>query len=257
MIESLTEIPTPSGNMDAFITHPERGGPFPAVFVLMDFWGIREEFFDIARRIATVGYYCVVPNFYYRQGRVRFGLRDQQGRMKSYVTIPKAEQERMQTQLRLLTDEMAMADIGSLLQFLRGQPVAHGPKGCVGYCLGGRYAFQAAATYPDEIRAAASMHGTRLMTEAPLSPHKLAEKCRGEIYCAFGEHDDLTPPVLRDAFQQAYGGRAGLRYRAIVHQGAHHGYALPDRDVYDKAASNRDWENIFAMLRRTLAPRAG
>ena len=43
-----------------------------------------------------------------------------------------------------------------------------------------------------------------------------------------------------------------MRYRAIVHQGADHGYALPDRDVYDKAASNRDWEHIFPMLERTL-----
>jgi hypothetical protein len=27
---------------------------------------------------------------------------------------------------------------------------------------------------------------------------------------------------------------------------------FPDRDVYDKHAANRDWENIFAMFRRAF-----
>jgi carboxymethylenebutenolidase len=92
------------------------------------------------------------------------------------------------------------------------------------------------------------------VTDAPLSPHRLADKCRGEIYCGFGEHDDLTGPGIRNALEQAYGGREGLRYRAIVHQGAHHGYALPDRDVYDKHRANRDWELIFALFHRQLRP---
>ena len=34
----------------------------------MDIWGIREELREIARRIATVGYACLLPDFYYRQG---------------------------------------------------------------------------------------------------------------------------------------------------------------------------------------------
>jgi len=38
-----------------------------------------------------------------------------------------------------------------------------------------------------------------------------------------------------------------------VHPGAEHGYALPDRDIHDKRAANRDWEVIFAMFRRQLS----
>jgi hypothetical protein len=32
-----------------------------------------------------------------------------------------------------------------------------------------------------------------------------------------------------------------------------HGYALPDRDLHDKRAANRDWELIFAMFRSQLS----
>ena len=88
MIESMTEIVTKAGRMDAFVTHPEEGGPFPAVVVFMDIWGLREELFDIARRIATVGYHCTVPNLYYRQGNVRFEKRDETGRMVSFKALP-------------------------------------------------------------------------------------------------------------------------------------------------------------------------
>ena len=55
--------------METFICHPERGGPYPAVFFLMDAHGIREELQDMARRLATVGYYVLLPNLYYRAGR--------------------------------------------------------------------------------------------------------------------------------------------------------------------------------------------
>ena len=37
-----------------------------------------------------------------------------------------------------------------------------------------------------------------------------------------------------------------------VHPGAEHGYALPDRDIHDRRAAERDWELIFAMFRRRL-----
>ena len=55
--------------METFICHPERNGPSPAVFLLMDAHGIREELKDMARRLGTVGYYVMLPNLYYRAGR--------------------------------------------------------------------------------------------------------------------------------------------------------------------------------------------
>ncbi len=91
MIEQMTEIATKAGPMNAFVTHPQEGGPFPAVVVYMDIWGLREELFDIARRIATAGYHVTLPNLYYRQGDVRFEQRDAQGRMVSFKLLAEDE----------------------------------------------------------------------------------------------------------------------------------------------------------------------
>ena len=69
MRELTIDLPTPDGQMQTFICHPERCGPHPAVFFLMDAPGIREELRDMARRLATSGYYVLLPNLYYRHGR--------------------------------------------------------------------------------------------------------------------------------------------------------------------------------------------
>lgn len=254
MIEAMTEIETRAGSMDAFVTYPEEDGPVPAVVLFMDIWGLREELFDIARRIATVGYHCTVPNFYYRQGRVRFEVRGDDGRMKSFAALPPAEQQRIRTQRRSLTDEMVVEDVGSVLAFLKTQPVREGAKGSIGYCMGGRHALCVAAAYPDDFRATASLHGTTLVSDAPLSADRLADAYRGEIYCGFAEHDEHATPAMIAALSAALEGRSNVRYRYRLHAGAEHGYALPDRDVHDKQAANRDWEAIFGMYRRILTP---
>ena len=41
MIEQTIDISTSDGAVETFIVHPERGGPHPAVFLLMDAPGIR------------------------------------------------------------------------------------------------------------------------------------------------------------------------------------------------------------------------
>ena len=183
MRERLAEISTADGKMDAFVTHPEEGGPYPAVVILMDIWGLREELFDVARKIAMVGYHCTVPNFWYRRGKVRYEFRDANGRMRSLNVIPKEVQAEMLANMSHLTDRMAMADLGSILKFHDGEPVRQGPKGTIGYCLGGRLSLSAAAEFPDVFRASASMHGTAMVSDAPDSPHLSIGKMRGEVYC--------------------------------------------------------------------------
>src|SRR5664279_3625084 len=148
MIERHLDIPTADGSMDAFVVHPEEGGPFPAVLIFMDIWGLREELYDVARKVAAVGYHCTLPNFFYRRGKVRFEYRDEKGRMRSLLSLPKAVQDELHANRSHLSGAMAMADIGAVLEFLGGEPVRQGPKGCIGYCLGGGPALAAAAESP-------------------------------------------------------------------------------------------------------------
>lgn len=68
MIEQTVDIATRDGKTTTFIVHPERNGPHPIILFFMDAPAIREELRDMARRIATAGYYVMLPNLYYRKG---------------------------------------------------------------------------------------------------------------------------------------------------------------------------------------------
>jgi carboxymethylenebutenolidase len=252
MHERFVDVATPDGPMDAFITGPEEGRPFPVVVVFMDIWGLREELFDVARRIATVGYYAVVPNFYHRHGKVRFEFRDSDDRMISFDRLEPPTRAKIEATFKQLSNEMVMRDVGALIDFARSDAAARtGTIGSVGYCMGGRHVLCAAGHFPQHFVASASLHGTAMISDRADSPHRLAGKFRGELYCGYGEHDRHTPPELvAELAKLLTDGAADFSY--LVHRGAEHGYALPDRDVFDKQAANRDWERIFAMFRRRL-----
>jgi carboxymethylenebutenolidase len=254
MQERFVDVATPDGPMDTFVTHPEQHGPFACVVIFMDIWGLREELFDIARRIATVGYYCAVPNFYHRLGKVRFEFRNAEGRMISFDRLVPETRGSMEKAFRALSNGMVMSDVGALLHFLqKDRPAYAGPMGAVGYCMGGRHVLCAAGNFPHTFIACASLHGTDLISEQEDSPHLLADRMRGEVYCGYGENDRHTPPALVKQMKSLLS-RKRLKLQYAVHAGAEHGYALPDRDVFDKQAANRDWEHIFAMFRRQLDP---
>jgi carboxymethylenebutenolidase len=172
--------------------------------------------------------------------------------MMSLGALPAEAQEKQLSAMRRLTDTMAMDDTRTLIEFMdRGEPVLPGPVGTIGYCLGGRLVFCAQGTFPDRVRAGASMHGVNLVREGEDSPHRIAMKGRGELYCGHAELDKFSSPEVIQALNESFT-TGPLRYFYELHKGADHGYALPDRDVFDKTAANRDWELIFAMFRRQL-----
>jgi carboxymethylenebutenolidase len=239
--------------MDGYAAHPAGGGRFALVALFMDVWGLREELFALARRVAAHGYYCVVPNLFYREGKVRYERRNAAGKMVSFDTLPLALREEIRGHANKLNRQTARTDIAAILDFCRSEPVDDGPAGSVGFCMGGRIAFHAAQEFPQRFCANASLHGTWLVTEAADSPHRLAGRMRGEFYCGYGERDRFSTPEIIAEVGRALGGQAGLTYLCNVHPGANHGYALPDRDLYDGAAAETDWREIFAMFERQLA----
>jgi carboxymethylenebutenolidase len=245
VIERFVDIDAEGGPIETFICHPERKGPWPAVIFYMDAPGIREELHDMARRIATVGYYVILPNLYYRQGR---GIT-----LSPECTVEgSSEFKRMFELMGTLSNELIVEDTAALLKFLDGQPAARKARiGALGYCMSGPFAIIAAARFPDRIAAAASYHGVFLATDKPDSPHLLADKVRGEVYLAFGEKDHLTPPAqietVRSAFQ-----KADAKFEIEIYPGVGHGFAFPNRANYIKPAAERHWERLFELLGRTL-----
>jgi carboxymethylenebutenolidase len=246
VIEDSHDIATQDGAMETFTCRPERHGPFPAVLMLMDAPGIREELLDMARRLACTGYYVLVPNLYYRAGR------DTKDFGPDVLNAGSEANRRMRAIRTKMTIPPVMDDIAAMVTFLDGERDARpGPIGTHGYCMSGPYALAAAARYPSRIAAAASFYGTWLVSDAEESPHLSLARAKGEFYISCAEHDELAPPEMVAQLKRLFE-ESGARGELEVHANVHHGFAFPGRWCYDKPAAERHWERLFALYRRNL-----
>jgi carboxymethylenebutenolidase len=245
MIEQTIDIPTQDGATTTFICHPERGGPHPLIIFYMDAPAIRGELRDMVRRLASVGYFVMLPNLYYRAGVLELGPFAGPGN--------EATRERMMGLMNGLSIAMVMDDTDALLAFADAEPAAsRGPAGTVGYCMSGQFAINAAARHPDRIGAAASVYGVRLVTETADSPHLMASKAKAELYFACAETDRWAPPATIDALAAAMA-TLNIDAEVEVYPGVEHGFAFPQRAAYNRAAAERHWERLFALFARRLA----
>ena len=245
MKEQILDIPTKDGAIETFVCHPERGGPCPPVLFLMDAPGIREELYDMARRLATVGYYVLLPNLYYRAGKdTKYGA--------DVLEKGSAEQARMRAVRTKMTIPPVMDDVAALIAFADSQKESKkGPVGTHGYCMSGPYSLAAAARYPDRIAAAASFYGTWLVSDAVESPHLTLGKAKGELYISCAEHDELAPPDMVKELKALFD-KSGNGGELEIQMGVHHGFAFTQRWCYDKPAAERHWERLIALYRRRL-----
>ena len=245
MIDQQIEIPTKDGHTTTFISHPERNGPHPVILFYMDAPGIREELRDMARRLATSGYYVMLPNMYYRSGVMELG---------PLPADPEApERKRMFSLMASLTIPMVMEDTSALLAYADGQSAARKDiVGSVGYCMSGRYAINAATHFPGRVRAAASIYGVQLATDQPDSPHLAGQKTKAELYFACAETDIYAPMEIVEKVKQSMKAD-GANAEVEIYPGTHHGFAFPKRPVYNRDAAERHWERLLALYRRNLS----
>ncbi|MBZ3906579.1 dienelactone hydrolase family protein [Streptomyces griseiscabiei] len=243
-----TDIPTPDGTVDAHVFHPADGGPHPGVLLYMDAFGVRPHLKGMAERLAGAGYVVLLPNVMYRGGRAPL--------VELPAFIDPAERpeiiERIRPAMRGLTPQAAMRDAGVYLDRLAASPLTNGgPVGVTGYCMGAGLALRTAGTYPERVAAAAGFHGAYLATDAPDSPHLLADRVTAELYFGHAD-DDSTNPAEQIARLDRSLTAAGVRHRGEVYAGAHHGFTQADTAMHSPEATERHWAALLDLLARTL-----
>jgi len=246
---SMTQIalPTPDGPARAFTFKPDSGaGPWPGVIIFMDAPAIRPALFEMGERLASHGYFVLLPDLFWRAGpyepiNVREAFADEAKRREAFG------------KLRGSTDpERQLVDAKASLDYLASQPEAtKGKVGLTGYCMGAGIAVRTAGTYPDRVAAAAGFHGGRLATDAPDSPHLLAPRITAKVLVAGAEEDAGFPPEQADKLREALTA-AGVDNEVTIYQGARHGYTMTDLPVYNRDAAERHWREMLQLFDATL-----
>jgi carboxymethylenebutenolidase len=234
------DIRTEDGNCPSYVFRPGGGGPWPAVLVYMDGAGIRPAMLEVGERLASRGYFALMPDLFYRSGPY------EPIDAKTVFTDPE-QRKALGEKFALATRPRTMADTRFFLDWLAAQPdVKPGGIGTTGYCMGGGMSLLAAGTYPDRIAAAASYHGARLATDQPDSPHLLASKIRARVYVAGAIDDPTFPDDMKAHLEEALT-KEGVDHRIETYP-AKHGWVLRDMPVYDEACAERHWTTLFELL---------
>jgi carboxymethylenebutenolidase len=240
------DVRTPDGSMDVYLHEPAGGEPAPGVVFFPDAGGVRLVMQEMAARLAAAGYLVAVPNLYYRAGEYEpFDI-------ATLFAVP-GERERMQRIIGLAGPDGLARDTGALLDALAADPRRRGDQvGCVGYCMGGNWAFRTAGAHPDRVAAAASFHGGNLATDDPASPHRQAGRIRAQLYFGIADHDPSCAPASQAQLITALD-EASVGYQLELYPGAGHGFAVPDNPSYSEAAAERHWRRVTALFAETLA----
>jgi carboxymethylenebutenolidase len=246
MAERQMEISMREGSCEGFLYCPEGNGRWPGVLFLTDIGGIRAANQELAARLATQGYAVLLPNVFYRTGRVPL-----QPALRTLAT-DEAKKQRMADLTQPLTPEAMEADASAYVSFLRSQNcVREGKMGVVGYCFTGKMALHTAAAEPSTIAAAASFHGGGLVNDTPASPHLTLPRIKARLYFGHATNDRTMPEeaiAKLDLALEKWGGK----YESEIYKDAYHSWTSTDSPVYNPVQAERAFEKLTELLRFTL-----
>jgi carboxymethylenebutenolidase len=210
---------------DAFVAWPAGKGPFPAVIVAHEWWGLNAQIRSVARRLAQEGYVAIVPDLYHGQ----------------VADDPTFAHELS----RGLDEDRAVADLDAARDWLAAQPrVVPGRIGVVGFCMGGRLS-ELLALHEPAIGAAVMFYGRpetnadRLaLLHAPLQAH-------------FGGADRGIGPEQVDALRSGLT-RAGKPVDVFVYPGAGHAFMNDVQPSYHADAARQAWARTLQFFQKYL-----
>ncbi|GLW30131.1 dienelactone hydrolase family protein [Actinoplanes regularis] len=242
------DVPAAGGRADAYFVKPAGPGPYPAILMFMDAFGVRPRLREMADRIAERGYAVLLPNLFYRSRR---------GPLVDPADLLDAERRgavfgEVMPLVRALTPELLVADVRAYLDFLGAQEgVAPGPAGIVGYCMGGRNGLIAISALPDRIAVLGSFHAGGVVREEAESPHLGVGSITGEVYFGHADNDGSMTPENIATLEAALAG-AGVTYTSELYEGAPHGFTMSDTAAHHAEGERRHWAALFELLERAL-----
>ncbi len=242
-IETRTlQIPNGDLLIDAYLVQPKAEGPYPAVIVFQEIFGVNDHIRDVSRRIAQEGYVAIAPALYQRQAP---------GFETGYTPkdIEIGRQYKNQT-----TAAELISDTQAAIAYLRTLPQVQGEAiGTIGFCFGGHVAYLV-ASLPD-IKATACFYGAGIATMTPGGGAPTVSRTadiQGTIYVFLGDQDTSIP---LDQVEQI---QTELRQHGIDHQifryaTADHGFFCDQRGSYQAAAALDAWEKVKQLFQAKLS----
>jgi len=214
-------------NASGLLVTPAGKGPFPAVLVIQEWWGLDDWVKDQARALAKEGYLALAVDLY--RGKVT--SKPEEAHQLMMGTPP----------------DRILRDLKAAHAFLEGRAdVKKGRIGAIGWCMGGRWTL----TLATEIRtlaAAVAYYGA-----PPTEPAAIAA-IKAPVLGNFGAEDKGPSPDQVRAFEAAMK-KAGKAADLKVYDGAGHAFANVNNPWggYREPAARDAWARTVAFFAKHL-----
>ena len=235
MKDSWATAAVDQSSMGLYVAQPDGPGPFPAIIVGQNQDGVAAFTQLMTRRIAEAGYLGIAPQFYHREGE------------------PKTPEETANFK-HTRRDINVLNDIEATVNFLKGCATADCSRlGIVGFCMGGRIAFLAAAA-TKSFKAAVDFYGDgtyQQWGDRP-APATLATDVSCPIQGHFGELDKNPPPdEMRKLDVELT--RLGKPHQFFFYENAPHGFNRSGWNGYRPEADATSWARTLEFFSAHLA----
>ena len=204
---------------------PEGKGPFPAIIVIHEWWGLNDWVKDQASKLADQGYLTLAVDFY--RGKVAT-TRDQAHELS------RAPSDRVKR------------DSQAAFAYLQSRPDVKKDKiGAIGWCWGGGYSLQLAIAEPT-LAADVINYG-----DVSASPEEI-KKINAPILGLFGAHDQRITPDDVNKFRGELN-KLGKKEDITIYPDAGHGFQNPVNGAGYKPEDTADaWSKILMFFAEHL-----
>lgn len=205
---------------------PAGKGPFPALIVIHEYWGLNDWVKDEASKLADEGYVALAVDLY--RGKV--------------ATTPDVAHELM----RGVPEDRAKRDLNAAFDFLKSQPNVKADRiGAIGWCMGGGYSLDVALQQPT--LAADVINYGHLATDTDA-----LKKINAPILGSFGAQDHGITPDDVHKFEQSMQ-QLGKKVEIKIYDDAGHAFENPNnKDGYRPADAADAWKRTTAFLAANL-----
>ncbi|HEX2697721.1 MAG TPA: dienelactone hydrolase family protein [Anaerolineales bacterium] len=219
----MTQINSISG----YLAKPKGAGPWPAVIVIMEWWGLSDHIKSIADRFAAEGYLAFAPDLYH-------------GEMAKLGDNGKA------TELVQKYGPSSPADLQKAFDGLKSDADCNGKVGSVGFCFGGHMSLILSVMRP--IDAVCTFYGGGMQQ----SFDKLRTNLKAPVLGFFGDNDQSIPAGTIQEFDKLLDD-VGVEHEVIVYP--HSGHAFfrdTDSNSYRADAAKDAWERAKTFFKTNL-----
>ncbi|MGH7925109.1 MAG: dienelactone hydrolase family protein [Candidatus Binatus sp.] len=238
VVSSEVSILTGAEQMPAHLARPASGGPYPALVVVMEAFGLNDQIRRITDQFASEGFVAIAPNLYFRLPNNVVGYNDLPGAFRLMGSV---------------NDDQIVADMGAAIDHLKALKEVKPAFGTVGFCMGGRVAFMTACRNP-AVRAAAPYYGGRMMKPAQpgtKAPIEYVNGLNAPVLAFFGGKDAFIPITEVDEFRDALK-KAGKPAEVVFYPDADHGFMCDDRPSFHPVHSKEAWARTIAFFKEYL-----